>query len=276
MTKTPKNKDKCIKLRNKTNLSIKNSEIQYYKNQINNHGNNCQAMWKTLSHILSKKKNRNTNINSLTVDQKQLTNQAEISEGLNKFFCNVGENLASQFNTTDENEFKKYLSQPANQSIYIHKILNKELTNQISQLDSKKSAGHDGFTAKFLKLSSSIIVNPLTEIFNLSISTGIYPDGLKIAKCIPIFKKGKRNDPSNYRPISILSTINKLFEKLLYVRLYKYLTKFKILYDYQYGFRKNHSTNQALIEITDYLKAAFNGKNLYAVLFWTLQRHLIL
>ena len=149
-------------------------------------------MWKTLSHILSKKKNRNTNINSIVIDQKQLTNQLDISEGLNQFFCNVGENLASLFNNTDENEFKKYLSQPANQSIYIHKILNKEITKQINQLDSKKSAGPDGFTAKFLKLSSPIIVNPLTEIFNLSTSTGIYPDELKIAKCIPIFKKFKK------------------------------------------------------------------------------------
>ena len=190
--KNTQNKDKWITLRNKTNQAIKNSEIQYYKNQINNHGNNCQAMWKTLSHILSKKKNRNTNINSIVIDQKQLTNQLDISEGLNQFFCNVGENLASQFNNTDENDFKKYLSQPANQSIYIHKILNKEITKQINQLDSKKSAGPDGFTAKFLKLSSPIIVNPLTEIFNLSISTGIYPDELKIAKCIPIFKKGKK------------------------------------------------------------------------------------
>ena len=102
--------------------------------------------------------------------------------------------------------------------MYVHKILNKEIINHINQLDSKKSAGHDGFTAKFLKVSSPIIVDSLTEIFNNSISTGKYPDEMKIAKCIPIYKKGKRNDPSNYRPISILSTINKIFEKILYTR----------------------------------------------------------
>ena len=156
--------------------------------------------------------------------------------------------------------------------MYVHKILNKEITNHINQLDSKKSAGHDGFTAKFLKVSSPIIVDSLTEIFNNSISTGNYPDEMKIAKCIPIYKKGKRNDPSNYRPISILSTINKIFEKILYTRLYKYLTKFDILYNYQYGFRKNHSTIQALIEITDYLKTAIDEKKIVSGIFLDLTK----
>ena len=88
----------------------------------------------------------------------------------------------------------------------------------------------------------------------MSIKTGKYPDHLKIAKVIPIFKKGSNNDPNNYRPISILSNVNKIFEKLLHSRLYKYLNKFDILYKYQYGFRKGHSTTQALIELTDHIK----------------------
>ena len=88
----------------------------------------------------------------------------------------------------------------------------------------------------------------------------------------PYLQKRKKNDPSNYRPISILSTINKMFEKLLYIRLYKYLTKFKVLYDYQYGFRQNHSTMQALIEITDYIKAAIDGKKLVCGTFLDLTK----
>ncbi|CAL4122769.1 unnamed protein product [Meganyctiphanes norvegica] len=135
--------------------------------------------------------------------------------------------------------------------MYMHKILNKEVSKQINQLDTKKSAGHDSFNAKFLKLSHSLIVTPLTDIFNISIDTGNYPDELKIAKCIPIFKKVLKKAPSNYRPISIINTTNKIFEKLLYKILYKYFSKFNILYGYQYGFRQNYSTTQALIEITD-------------------------
>ncbi|CAL4095019.1 unnamed protein product [Meganyctiphanes norvegica] len=131
------NKENWRKMRNKTNQAIKNSEIKYYKDLIIEHGNNCQAMWKTLGHIIGNKKNKKTIINSLTLDQKQLTSQLEISEGLNNYFCNIGENLAGQFNDINENDFKKYLNPPANQSMYMHKILNKEVSKLINQLDSK-------------------------------------------------------------------------------------------------------------------------------------------
>ena len=100
----------------------------------------------------------------------------------------------------------------------------------------------------------------LSQIINISIKTGNYPDQLKIAKVIPIYKKGSSSDPSNYRPISILSNINKIFEKILHKRLFSYLNKFNILYKYQFGFRKGHSTTQALIELTDNIKRGIDDK----------------
>ena len=99
-------------------------------------------------------------------------------------------------------------------------------------------------------------------MFNASISNGIYPDLLT-----PIFKKGSKSDPGNYRPISVLSQVNKVFEKFLHKRLYKYLSKFKILYEYQFGFREGHSTTQALVEITDRLKKAIDAKELTCGIF---------
>ena len=265
------NKVKWLEKRNKTNQAIRNAEINHYKDEIKQHGDNCQAMWKTLSHIISRNKKKSPSINSLKVGQRNLTNQLDILEGLNSFFCNVGETLANQFGEFNE-DYKLFFNQPANRTIYLYKIIESELASFIKKLDSKKSSGHDGFTAKFLKISSLIVNEPLSYIFNLSINTGSYPDELKIAKCIPIFKKGKRNDPSNYRPISILSIINKLFEKLIYKRLYKYLTKFNILYDYQYGFRQKHSTTQALIEITDYLKTTIDKKKYICGIFLDLTK----
>ena len=100
----------------------------------------------------------------------------------------------------------------------------------------------------------------LEKIFNLSINTGVYPDSLKIAKVIPIFKNGSKSSVNNYRPISILSPINKIFEKIIYSRLIKYIDKFNLLYKYQYGFRKNHSTEHALLELMVQIKLNI-GKN---------------
>lgn len=266
------NKENWRIMRNQTTQAIRNLEIENYKNQIKEHGNNCQAMWKTLSHIIGNKKKKNTGINSLIINEKQVTNQDEITDGLNEFFCYAGENLDKQLEDTNENEFFRYLKAPVRQSIDMSKILTKEVLLQINKLELKKSAGHDGLNAKFLKLSIPLILIPLTYIFNVSMNTGIYPDELKIAKCIPIYKKGKKDDPSNYRPISVLSSINKIYEKLIHQRLYKHLIKYNVLYEYQYGFRENHSTTQALIEITDYLKSSIDEKKYVCGMFLDLSK----
>ena len=91
-------------------------------------------------------------------------------------------------------------------------------------------------------------------MFNLSISSGIYPSKLKIAKVIPIFKKGDSKSINNYRPISILSTINKIFEKVLYARLIDYIEKNNIFYKNLFGFKKQHSTEHALKKIVDRIR----------------------
>ena len=88
---------------------------------------------------------------------------------------------------------------------------------------------------------------PLSEIFNLSMRTGTYPDCLKLAIVIPIHKKGSKLKVGSYRPISLLSNINKLLEKILHERTYNFYEKFNCLYKHQFRFRRGHSTNHALI-----------------------------
>ena len=84
--------------------------------------------------------------------------------------------------------------------------------------------------------------------------TGTHPDCLKLAMVIPIHKKGSKLEVGNYRPISLLSNINKLLEKIVHVRTYSFLEKYKCLYKYQFGFRKKHSANNSLVDITELLE----------------------
>ena len=112
-----------------------------------------------------------------------------------------------------------------------------------------KALGLYSTPVKLLKLAKSVISIPLTKIFNQSVLTGVYPAKLKYAKVIPVYKGEDETLPENYRPISVLSIYNRLFEKLLYCRLIKFINKNDILYDLQYDFRNKHSTQHAILDI---------------------------
>ena len=97
---------------------------------------------------------------------------------------------------------------------------------------------------------------PLTEVINLSFNQGEFLAVLKIAKVTPTFRKGDKLDVNNYRPISLISNISKIIEKLIHKRLNSFLEQSNIFYPFQFGFRDYHSTTHALIEITDQIKEA--------------------
>ena len=108
-------------------------------------------------------------------------------------------------------------------SLLLYRIKQNEIKDAICNLKNSNSSGYDEITTKFVKLSSPILIPALEKILNLSLSSGIYPSNLKTAKVIPIYKKGDSKSINNYRPISILSTLNKIFEKILYARLVNYI-----------------------------------------------------
>ena len=114
-----------------------------------------------------------------------------------------------------------------------------------------RATGPFSIPVKLLRLVKSDISRPLVCIFNESITLGIFPDKLKRAKLIPIHKKGTHTDRSNYRPISPRSVFGKLFEKLMFKRLYEYLDNLNTFYPLQFGFREKHSANHALIIVTE-------------------------
>ena len=107
---------------------------------------------------------------------------------------------------------------------------------------------------KILKNHPDDLKQPLAFMINLSFQQGVFPEALKNARVTPIFKKDNPQIPSNYRPISVLSVFSKLYEKCMYSRLYSFLTKYKILFRKQFGFRNNHSTIHALISLVELIK----------------------
>ena len=119
---------------------------------------------------------------------------------------------------------------------------------------------------------ADIIAPVLAHIFNLCMSTGIYPDVLKHARVIPVFKSGNSSNVCNYRPISTLPFLNKIFEKILHSRLTNFLDKFSLISDSQFGFRKGTNTTMAIFYLVQDLLKEFHAKNYCIALFLDLQK----
>ena len=147
-------------------------------------------------------------------------------------------------------DYVKYLKNSPCFSMYLAPTNETEVIKVINTLCSK-TPGCDDIPPNVLKHSSSLISTPLTHIINLSLRTGIFPNKLKFAKVLPLFKSGDRGDINNYRPISILPAFNKIFEKIISFRLVTYLEQNNLLAVQQHGFRAQHSTESALLEFVN-------------------------
>ena len=226
------------------------------------HKNSSKALWNTFGKILNSKKIKHKKIGTINSNGSKLTDPQSISETLNNFFSEIGGKLANKFSDNNNSDFKKYLGAPVPDSMVLSNTSQVEILEIIKSLKNTNSTGYDDFSTKFIKLAAPLIAPFLEKLFNLALSSGVYPDNLKIAKVIPIFKKGDATSVNNYRPISILSPINKIFEKILYAKLMTYINNSNILYKYQFGFRKNHSTEQALIELVDQIRLNVNGNKM--------------
>ena len=144
----------------------------------------------------------------------------------------------------------------------------------INQLNISKASGPNGVPTKILQMISNEISTPLSKIINISATTGCHPEKLKLVNAIPIFKKGSRLMVSNYRPISLLSNLNKIFEKIIYKRIYNFIEIDECLYSLQFGFRAKHSTTHALINITEKIRSALDQDKFASGIIVDLQKSL--
>ena len=147
----------------------------------------------------------------------------------------------------------------------------------LMDINPTKSAGIDNISGRFIKDGASILSLPITQICNLSMKLSSFPTRCKIAKLKPIFKKGSKTDPQNYRPISLLPLISKVIEKVIHDQTQSYLSENDILYKYQSGFRSNHSTNSCLVYLTDLISKGFDSELYTRMILTDLQnlRHLM-
>ena len=169
----------------------------------------------------------------------------------NAFFTNIGQKLAANIETPNNKAFHDYLQNPCNNQFQFHPVLNDDIIEIKDKLKPKSSKGHDRMSSTLIKKIKKEISEPLTYIINQCIVQHIFPDKLKLAKILPIYKKDNENLLENYRPISILPAISKILEKVIANQINQYFINNNLFYPSQYGFRQSHSTELTALEIID-------------------------
>lgn len=187
----------------------------------------------------------------------------------NEFFINVGNQFSLNNNDEDHNPI---LPAPIQNSFAFEEITTEEIIQITKQMPGNKAVGADEITVNILKDNIDILGHPLKRIFNQSFITGIYPEALKTGRVTPIFKADDPNNITNYRPITILSCINILFEKLIAKRIISYIQKYNILSQNQHGFRKNYSTATAVHSVTEVIYNALNNNKFALGIFLDIKK----
>ena len=200
----------------------------FYFHEFSTFKNNPKKTWEVLRSILSSK-SATSAPNIINIDGKCFTNPSEIAEKFNHHFANVGKSLVAKQNNVDDEKYLSYLKSPSPTSIYLKPTDPYEIKCAINKLCLSKASGYDDILPFFLKTAADIIAFPLAKIINKCISFGIFPNKLKVAKVIPVYKSGPAASPGNYRPISLLSSLSKIFERIILNRMISFFEQNNIL-----------------------------------------------
>ena len=258
--KTNDNKIRYVKYRNKLKVLLHKSERDFYAAKFHMLSGKIRETWKLLGSILKGGKHDDI-CNIFLINGNLVNDKNVIVDKFNEYFVSLGSNLASLIPATSTT-FSSFLKEPNLRSFSLYLTDAHEVTELASKFPNKSSAGYDGIPLNILKSSIRFIAEPISQIINCSFSTGIFPDKLKIAKVCPIFKNGEKNLLSNYRPISILPSFSKIFEKLVATRLLSFLDSSNLIAKCQYGFRKNYSSYMALLDVYDKISSALDAGEL--------------
>ena len=200
-----------------------------------------------INSVLNRAKNTSS-IANLRVDDIIIEDNNKIAENFNLYFSQIGSNLAKTI-TQGGKTFHDFLTAPNDHSIFLVPTNSEELLKIVRKLKTNKAPGYDGIDNIILKHIINYILDPLVFLLNLSLQSGKVPSDMKIAKVIPIFKKGDRLCVNNYRPISLLTCLSKILEKIVYSRTMTFLQKHNIISDSQFGFREKHNTTHAILNL---------------------------
>lgn len=259
------------KYKNILNKVIISAKKMHYQELINENKNNPKKTWEILNEVTGRDKSKkSTPLKMATIEGRLTVDSNEISNGINKYFANVGSELESKIPPSIIDPCS-YLSGNYVESLYLTPVTPNEIFSCLTKLKNS-AGGWDRLKPEIIKSISEYISAPLTHIFNLCFEQSTFPNELKKANITPIHKSGDPSILSNFRPISVLPVFSKVLERLLHTRLVKYFDDKNILSDNQFGFRKKYSTEIALIYALEKITMELDQKNNVIGIFLDLKK----
>ena len=260
------------KFRNLYNTVVRAAKKRYFDSELKKTQNDLRQNWKILKEAIRANKNKSNTVDFLNINGIGTSDPKVIAEQFNLHFSTMAEKVASKIvpsNKQPEIFCKNFDSifNSANLPITVD-----EITEAAKNLQSKTSTDVNGISSSFLKNVLVSILLPVQHIFNRSLASGTVPLQFKQAKVIPVFKSGDPGNVDNYRPISLLCSFSKLFEKIMAKRLTTYIDDNNILNQFQFGFRKKHNTSHPMVHFLNKISTALNEKKYAIAIFCDLQK----
>ena len=262
--KSAYNETKYKTFRNKLKHVLLTAEKKHYAETLEANKSNMKKTWAILKGIIDLNKRKRVQDKFKLHDDTLTENKLTISESFNKFFVNIGPNLAkgmSNQTTTPES----FMGEKVSNTIFLEPVTSYEIQNLVMSLKNG-APGYDEIKSDILKLSLQHIGEPLAHMCNMSLIQGIFPQELKLANVLPLYKSGDPQLFNNYRPVSLLPTLSKVLEKVMYARLNSFLEMNDILLGNQFGSRRSHSSYMALmIMVNEITRSLDNGEHVVGI-----------
>ena len=230
LSRSAESEHKYKTYKNKLTSILRLTEKTYYSTLLEQQRTNVKGTWKILNKVINKKYNKPTYPEYFLKNNTRISKKEDIANGFNHFFTNVGANLAKSIPLPDKDvSIYDYLEGEVGHTMFLNPVDDQEIIRTVQNCKNKMSTDYNDINMLMVKKIITQIVRPFVHICNVTFQTGVFPDKMKIAKVVPLFKSGEKNVFTNYRPISLLPQFSKILEKLYYERMDTFLNKHDIL-----------------------------------------------
>ncbi len=241
---------------------------KYYKKYFDKYKENSRKQWQMINELLNRKTRNSEPIKLKGEDGNIISSSAEVANSFNDYFSNIASNIKSHIRareTFDPGGFETFLHNPSSDFFSINPVQPDEVYNVIKSFKNKATLDTKIEPLKIANSNYSF-TTALAKVINTSFEQGIFPQSLKTARVIPVHKEGSKMDVTNYRPISLLSSFSKIYEKLMHTRLLNFLESNESIFENQYGFRPGRSCEHALLNAQSTILHSLNKKEIALLL----------